>query len=259
MSTYYVLDENNNKVEAFDKQGVLALLDQAIKDGSLENIVADAAFVSKLKCCVGGGTYQIAFITQAKYNELAANDALLENAYYFIVDDTTAEDLNEKLLKIDDLEVRLNNINENISNSRHYIDYSNFSNTDLIYDTAVDISTQNRVDLTSLLRKDKTVDDTIGISGCLKITLDAESETYLVNFNILWDAYDNNTGHLNLMFKNSSNNKLYLAPLELGIDVNNKLYILASSKDDLKAVSVTENSMIAISKIQPYYLNIFYK
>lgn len=97
---FYVLDENNNKVEAYDKEGVLALLNQAIADGSLENIVADAAFVTKLKCCVDGGTFQIAFITQAKYNELATNKTLLENTYYFIVDDTTADGINEQLENI---------------------------------------------------------------------------------------------------------------------------------------------------------------
>ena len=75
---FYVLDENNNKVPAYDKEGVLALLAQAIEDGSLDSIVADSAFITKLKCCVGGGTYNIAFIDQAKYNELQTNNQLKE-------------------------------------------------------------------------------------------------------------------------------------------------------------------------------------
>lgn len=104
---YYVLDENNNKVEAFDKQGVLAILAQAIADGSLENITADSAFINKLKCCVSGTTYKIGFTTQAKYNELAAAGELVENTYYFIIDDTTAEDLEEKL---NSLTTKLNEI-----------------------------------------------------------------------------------------------------------------------------------------------------
>lgn len=90
---FYVLDDNNNKVEAFDKEGVLAVLEQAIADGSLANIAANSAFVSKIKCCVGGDTYKMAFITQAKYNELVKNSELTPNTYYFIVDDTTYEDM----------------------------------------------------------------------------------------------------------------------------------------------------------------------
>ena len=94
---FYVLDENNNKVEAFDKQGVLNVLNQAIKDGTLANIVSDSAFVSKLKCCVSGVANHVAFVSQAKYNELKAGGMLIANCYYFITDDTTAEDLEEQL------------------------------------------------------------------------------------------------------------------------------------------------------------------
>lgn len=92
---YYVVDENNNRVEALDKEGVFALLNQAINDGTLSEIMKDSAFVSKLKCCVGGDTFKMAFITQQKYNELEANNELLPNAIYYIVDDTSADDINE--------------------------------------------------------------------------------------------------------------------------------------------------------------------
>lgn len=94
---YYVIDENNNKIEALDKQGVLSVLEQAIRDGTLANIVSDGAFVSKLKCCVGGTTNHVAFITQAKYNELKESGLLIPNCYYFIIDDTTADNLDEQL------------------------------------------------------------------------------------------------------------------------------------------------------------------
>lgn len=97
---FYVLDENNNKVEALDKEGVLAVLAQAIADGSLENVTADAAFISKVKCCVCGDTKQMAFITQAKYNELLAASGLQENTYYFIIDDTSYEDIDKALEEI---------------------------------------------------------------------------------------------------------------------------------------------------------------
>jgi hypothetical protein len=90
---FYVLDENHNLIEAYDKEGVLAVLAQAIADGSLSGISEDAGFVSKIKCCVTGGTTKVAFVTQAKYNELKATDSIDNTCLYFITDDTTAEDI----------------------------------------------------------------------------------------------------------------------------------------------------------------------
>ena len=102
---FYCLDENKNLVEAFDKQGVLNAIETAIKDGSLANLVADAAFIDKLRCCVTGGTNRVAFVTQAKYNELVATNGIVENCLYFITDDTSVDDLNEILESINqDLE-----------------------------------------------------------------------------------------------------------------------------------------------------------
>lgn len=104
----YVIDENNNKKEAFDKEETLAALEKAIEDGSLAGITADSAFVSKLKCCVSGVTNQVAFVTQAKYNEMEAAGLLTPNTLYFITDDTTADDLENRYAEakqgIDDAE-----------------------------------------------------------------------------------------------------------------------------------------------------------
>lgn len=97
---FFVIDENNNRIEAFDKEGVLAVLAQAIADGSLSGITADSAFVSKLKCCVTGGTNRVAFVTQAKYNELKASDSLLADCLYIVTDDTTAEDMDATLSEL---------------------------------------------------------------------------------------------------------------------------------------------------------------
>lgn len=97
---YYVLDDNNNKIEAYSKEEILSVIAQAVQDGTLANIVADAGFISKIKCCVGGQTYKEAFVTQTKYNELKANNQLIENCLYNIVDDTTADDINEALEKL---------------------------------------------------------------------------------------------------------------------------------------------------------------
>ena len=90
---FYVYDDKNNKVEAYDKEGVLALLEQVIEGGSLENIDANTAFVTKLKDFIDGETHKVAFITQATYNELLAAGTLEAGAYYFITDDTSLEDL----------------------------------------------------------------------------------------------------------------------------------------------------------------------
>lgn len=94
---FYVLDENNNKIEAFDKEGVLALLNQAIQEGTLANILADSAFISKIKCCVSGASNNIAFVSQTTYNQMKEEGLVRANTWYFITDDTTAEDLSHEL------------------------------------------------------------------------------------------------------------------------------------------------------------------
>lgn len=102
---FYVLDENGNRQEGLTKEEVLSILQQAINEGSLAGIEKDSAFVSKLKCCVDGGTFKMAFITQAKFNELKANSQLDDEALYFITDDTTEAVLEETIEKFaNDLE-----------------------------------------------------------------------------------------------------------------------------------------------------------
>lgn len=111
----YVIDDNNNKQEAFSKEEVLAVLNQAIKDGTLNNIVADAAFVSKLKCCVSGMTNKVAFVTQAKYNEIAAAGQIVENCLYYITDDTTLDNID---VILQDLSERINNLGKQVESNR---------------------------------------------------------------------------------------------------------------------------------------------
>lgn len=97
MPKYYLLDENKNLVEGYDKEGFLALLEQAIENGDLENIDEDSAFVSKFKSLLNGTTHHLEFVTQAQYNQLVADEELQPNTYYFITDDTTLEGLEESL------------------------------------------------------------------------------------------------------------------------------------------------------------------
>ena len=97
---FYVLDENNNKVEALDREGVLNAIEEAIRSGGLANLVADAGFITKLKCCVSGSTNKMGFITQAKYNELKAADLLENNTLYYIYDDTSIDNIEKELQDI---------------------------------------------------------------------------------------------------------------------------------------------------------------
>ena len=106
---YYVLDEKGNRQEGLTKEEILSVLQQAIDNGSLAGIEKDSAFVSKLKCCVGGETFQMAFVTQAKYNELFNNNQLTENTFYFITDDPTEENIEAN---IETLATEINAINE---------------------------------------------------------------------------------------------------------------------------------------------------
>lgn len=91
----YVIDENNNRIEAYSAQEIISILEQAIADGSLANVVAGVAVIDKIKCCVTGGTNNVAFVPSAKYNELEAAGTLKENTAYFITDDTSLDGLNE--------------------------------------------------------------------------------------------------------------------------------------------------------------------
>lgn len=97
---YYVIDENNNLHEALNKEGVEALLAEAIQEGQLPSVDEDTAFVTMLKDPHTGETHKVAFLTQAAYNQLKAEGQLIENCYYFITDDPTADDLEEALVNV---------------------------------------------------------------------------------------------------------------------------------------------------------------
>ena len=100
MSKHFVLDENHNLIEAYSAQEVLSVLEQAIADGSLANVVAGQAIIDKIKCCVTGGTMQVAFVTQAKYNELKSSGSIIGDCLYIITDDTTADDAEQSLVTL---------------------------------------------------------------------------------------------------------------------------------------------------------------
>jgi hypothetical protein len=96
MAKLYVLDENNNKIEVTTE--VLS------------------AVVQKVLCCVSGIPHSMAFVSQAKLNELITTNNTVNNGVYFITDDTTAEDiekqLNEHKAALQDIDYKLNELPE---------------------------------------------------------------------------------------------------------------------------------------------------
>lgn len=270
---FYVLDENNNKVEAFDKQGVLALLAQAIADGTLDSITADSAFINKIKCCVSGTTYNIAFTTQAYYNNLVATGAVKTNTYYYIIDDTTGEDIDKAL---ENINKSITTINEKLitlpsfskkSEARQYISRADFGAANRnLFDINIntDFSKNNRVDLSSFLLDGKSYEDTIGISGTLQInfyTTDINGEQVEVNqenvnFSTLWSINNPPSSKFTTYIRPLINNWYinHLVMLDLGIDENNKLYLLS-----LPEIYRMFTGTGGIYKVDIVDLNIFYK
>ena len=94
---YYVRDNNNNLIEGLSKEEIYALLDEAIRTGQLPSVDDETAFVTKLKCSVTGIASSVAFITEAKYNELRTGGLLKPNTLYFITDDTTEDTLENSI------------------------------------------------------------------------------------------------------------------------------------------------------------------
>ena len=157
---FYVLDENKNLVEAFDKEGFLALLEQIIEDGSLENIDEDTAVASKLRSLINGTTHHIEFVTQAQYNQLAQDEQLVAGTYYFITDDDTAEEFADA---IEALQTLTNNLQERLSavETNLHFDDEGFE----IVTQITDGSYTTQEDLTSGLYLAKIYDPTMPSHG----------------------------------------------------------------------------------------------
>ena len=84
-------DADKNKYEAYTKQEVLEVIQEAISSGELPEEIN--GLVLTFKNPVDNQAYKIAFCTQAKYNELVAAGQIEENCYYFITDDSSFDDL----------------------------------------------------------------------------------------------------------------------------------------------------------------------
>lgn len=134
-------DADKNKYEAFTKEEVLEVIQEAISSGELPDEIN--GLVLRFKNPVDNQSYKIAFCTQAKYNELESGGQLEANCIYYITDDTTLDDLEDYIdnqdeilnNKIDNEVATLNNkINGKVAKEVLYEDedlgdfYSNIEN-----------------------------------------------------------------------------------------------------------------------------------
>lgn len=88
--TKYVICSTNCKYEAYDKEEVLAVLQQAIDNQSLEGINSDAGFITKLKEMNASKKVKLWLGTQAEYAALETKET---DTLYIFTDDSTLEDL----------------------------------------------------------------------------------------------------------------------------------------------------------------------
>lgn len=97
----YIIEEiDKNKHEAYTKQEVLNVIQEAARTGQLPNELN--GLVLTFKNPIDNQGYKIAFCTQAKYNELEAGGNLEADTLYIITDDETYDDLAELVDQIGD-------------------------------------------------------------------------------------------------------------------------------------------------------------
>lgn len=89
---YYVLCDNNCKYEGMTKEQILTAIMQAVSTGTITDV--DAGFVTTLKT-IDGKALRFFWGTRAEYDKLPA--AQKEGLFALITDDTTAQDLLEKI------------------------------------------------------------------------------------------------------------------------------------------------------------------
>ena len=90
--TKYVMCGSNCKYPAYTAEEVLALLQQAIDNKSLDGIVSDTGFITKIKEKNSNKAMQLWIGTQAQY---AALETKPQDTLCIFTDDSTAADLNK--------------------------------------------------------------------------------------------------------------------------------------------------------------------
>lgn len=84
--------DKNCKYEAMTKEQTLAAIAQAIETGEIKDV--DTGFVSKIKEQNGGTGLSFWVGTQAQYNAITEK---VNNCFYIVTDDTTAEDIDGEI------------------------------------------------------------------------------------------------------------------------------------------------------------------
>lgn len=104
---YYVLDANKNLKEGMDKEGIYAMLEQAIEDGDLEHVAADSAFVSKIRDLNGGQDFKVWIGTTAEYNAITTKE---QNTLYLLTDDNLDQELTDIEQDVDTLQTSVDDL-----------------------------------------------------------------------------------------------------------------------------------------------------
>lgn len=93
---YFVLCADNCKFESMTKEQILTAILQAISTGEIKDV--DTGFVTTVKEQNSGAGLSFWVGTQAQYNAI---ETKIANCFYIITDDTTAEELNKKIVETD--------------------------------------------------------------------------------------------------------------------------------------------------------------
>ena len=260
---YFVLDENNNKIEAYSKEEVLSVLAQAIADGSLSSITADAGFISKLKSYVDGGTFKIAFITQAKYNELVASNQLVSNCFYYITDDSTCEDIEASIETINNtlksLDTRITVLNNSVNSLRNILN-TNFRRISNARKSYRDESGQsiylyrNGAYQNFSMPFSNSYTDLIGLGVTLSVYTPSDSNYWAFEISTLWNGYEN----YEAQFTSFANHSLpIMLQGYIGVNSNNQLYVRNVTFKVVNSGGTVQTS--TIGSIEVPYINGYYK
>lgn len=93
---YYVLCADNCKFESMTKEQILAAIEQAVSTGEIKNV--DTGFVTRLKEQNANKALTFWVGTTAEYNAIPQK---VENCFYILTDDTTAEDINTRFTEFE--------------------------------------------------------------------------------------------------------------------------------------------------------------
>lgn len=153
----HIIDDNDkNKYEAMDKAETLAAIQQIIEEGEIPTELINGVALT-LRNPLDNTDYKIAFCTQAKYNELVANEQVEENCYYYITDDTTWDDFVDYVENI--LTETTSDLDQRVTELERYPINVDIDSTDPKYS----------VDLTNI------IDNGAIISVCLQVTVKGTS------------------------------------------------------------------------------------